>query len=180
MSHFQTEIDRARGVGQRADRDVVDAGGCDPPDVFQRDAATRFEFDVVSPQRQSFPNLSGYHVVQKDNVDAVDLDKSARLLQIVCLHFDANVWPLLAKPANLIREPGKPIEGGKVIVLYENHIIQARSMIHAAPGNYRCLFQCAQPRSGFARIQYFGRMISNRVNELAGERRDAAETLKKI
>src|SRR5206468_10712024 len=96
---------------------VIDAGGRDPPDVCQRDAAARFELDAVSSERQSFPNLSGDHVIQKDNVDALDLDKSARLIQIVSFHFDANVWPFLAKPANLIGKPGKPSEGRKVIVL---------------------------------------------------------------
>src|SRR5436853_911837 len=72
MSHFQPEIDRTRCICQRADGNVIDPGGCDPPDVFQRDAAACFELDAVSSQRQSFPNLCGLHVVQKDNVDAVD------------------------------------------------------------------------------------------------------------
>src|SRR5947207_11721009 len=63
MIHFQAEIDRARGVGKCADGNVIDASGCDPPDVFQRDATARFELDVVFSQRQSFPNLSGHHII---------------------------------------------------------------------------------------------------------------------
>src|SRR5262249_3734552 len=180
MSHFQPEIDRARSVRQRADGNVIDAGGCNPPDVFQRNAAARFELDVVSPQRQSLPNLSRHHVVQKDNVDAVDLDKSARLLQVVCLYFDADVWPFLAEATNLVGKPGKPSESGKVIVLYENHIEQTRTVINAAASDNRRLFQCTQPWGRFARVEYFGWMIANRVNELAGERCNAAEALKKI
>src|SRR6476661_1880938 len=140
MIHFQAEIDRARGVGQCADGNVIDAGGCDPPDVFQRDAAARFELDIVPPQRQSFPNLGGLHVVQEDNVDAVDLDESARLLQIVSLHFDADVGPFLAKPANLVGKTGQPSKSGKVIVLYEDHIEQAGTVIYAAASDNRGLF----------------------------------------
>ena len=124
--------------------------------------------------------MGGLHVVQKDNVDAVDFDKSTRLLQVVCLHFDADVWPFLAKPANLIGEPGKPSEGGKMIVLYEDHVVQARTMIHATASDNRGLFQCAQPRGRFACVEYFGGMIADGVNELPGERCDAAEALKKI
>src|SRR4029077_4473497 len=99
-----------------------------------------FELDVVPPERQSFPNLGGAHVVQKDNVDAVDLDESPRLLQIVSLHFDADVWPFLSNPANLVGKPGKPAEGRKMIVLYEDHIEQAGTVIDATTSDNRRLF----------------------------------------
>ena len=71
-------------------------------------------------------------------------------------------------------------EGGKVIVLYEDHIEQTRTVINATASDNRGLFQYTQPWGRFACIEYFGRMIANRVNELVGERCDAAEALKKI
>src|SRR5262245_53657003 len=101
MSHFQPEIDRACSICQRTDGNEINAGGCNPPDGFQRDTAARFELDVVPSERQSFPNLSGDHIVQKNSVDAFDLDESPDLLQIVSFHFDSDVRPLLAKSANL-------------------------------------------------------------------------------
>src|SRR6478736_2773899 len=180
MSHFQPEIDRACCVCQRADGNVIDAGGCDPPDLFQRDAAARFELDVVPPQRQSFPNLGRLHVVQKDNVDAVDLDESPRLLQIVSLHFDTDVGLFIAKPTNLVGKTGKPSESCKVIVLYEDHIEQTGTVINATASDNRSLLQHAQPGGGFTRIEYLRRMIANSVDELPGERCDAAEALQKI
>jgi hypothetical protein len=67
-----------------------------------------------------------------------------------------------------------------VIVLYEDHIEKARTVINAAASDNCGFFQYAQPRGRLARIEYFGRMIANRVNELAGKRCDAAEALKKI
>src|SRR5262249_9468026 len=127
-----------------------------------------------------FTNLSGHHVVQKDDIDTVDLNKSPRLLQIVSLHFDADVGPFVAKQPNLIGKPGEAPKGGEVIVLYENHVVQPGTGINATSGHNCGLFQCAQPGSCFACIEYLSRMISNRVNELAGERCDAAEALKKI
>src|SRR5262245_65999052 len=147
MSHFQTEIDRRCRGRQRPDGNVINAGGCNPPDIFQSDASTRFELDVVSPQRQSFPNLSGRHVVKKDNVDTIDLDESSGLLQIVSLHFDADLRPFLAKLANLVGEPGKSPKGGQVIVLYQNHVVQPRTVINATTSQNRGLFQNAEARS---------------------------------
>ena len=67
-----------------------------------------------------------------------------------------------------------------MVVLYEDHVVQARTVIHAATGDYGCLFQCAQPRGRFACVEYFRRMIADGVNKLAGEGCDAAEPLQKI
>ena len=67
-----------------------------------------------------------------------------------------------------------------MIVLYEDHIEQPRTVINATASDNRGLFQCAQSRGSFARVEYFRRMIPNRVNELPGKRCDAAEALKKI
>ena len=53
-------------------------------------------------------------------------------------------------------------------------------MINATASDNRRFFQYAQARGRLARIEYFGRMIANRVNELAGKRCDAAEALKEI
>jgi len=53
-------------------------------------------------------------------------------------------------------------------------------VINTTASDNRRLFQYAQPRGRLARIEYFGRMVANRVNELAGKRCDAAETLKEI
>ena len=86
----------------------------------------------------------------------------------------------LAKAANLIGEPRKTSERGEMVVLYENHVVQAKTVIHAATGDYGCLFQCAQPRGRFACVEYFRGMIADGVNKLAGERCDAAEALQKI
>src|SRR4051794_20336565 len=67
-----------------------------------------------------------------------------------------------------------------MIVFYEHHIEQAGTVINATASDNRRLLQHAQPRGRFARIEYFGRMITNRINKLPCERRDAAEALKKI
>src|SRR4029453_8098483 len=162
------------------DGNEINAGRCDSPDGFQRDAAARFELDVVSSERQSFPNLSWDHVVQENSVDATDLDESPDLLQIVSLHFDSDVWPFLTKAANLIGKSGKTSESGWGVLFYENHVVQPGTVINPTTSDNRGLFQHAQARSRFAGVEYLGRMISHRVNELAGKSRDTAQALKKI
>src|SRR5438132_837648 len=106
-------------------------------------AAACLELNVVPSQRHSLPNLGGRHVVEKDNVYAVHLDKSADLFKVIRFHFNPDVWPLLAKLANSIGKAGKSSEGGQMIVFYEHHVVQAEAMIHAAASNYRSLFQRA-------------------------------------
>src|SRR5206468_2796543 len=61
-----------------------------------------------------------------------------------------------------------------------DHVVQASTVIDATAGDYRGLFQCAQPRRRFARVEYFGGMIPDGVNKLAGEGCNAAEALKKV
>src|ERR1044071_6589958 len=180
MRHFQPKIDCARCVRQRADGNVINACGCDPPDVFQCDAPAGFKLDVVSPQRQGFPNLSRHHVVETNDVDAVDLDERSRLLQIISLHFDPDVGPFLAKLTNLIGKPGKPSESGQMIVLYEDHVVQTGTVVNATTSRNRSLFQYANPRGRLAGIKYFGRMIADCVDKLPGKSCHAAQALKKI
>src|SRR5207244_4375922 len=126
-----------------ANGNVIDSRGCHALHVFQRNAAACFELNVVPSQRDSFPNLRGCHVVEEDNVYAVHLDKSAGLFQIVSLHLNADVWPLLAKLTNSIGKTGKPSKGGQMIVFYEHHVVQAETMINATASDHCSLFQRA-------------------------------------
>ncbi len=124
--------------------------------------------------------MCGRHVVEKDNVYAGHFDKSADLFKIIRFHFNSDIWPLFANAPNSIGKTGNPFEGGQMIVFYEHHVVQAKTMINATTSDYWSLFQCAQARGGFARIQYLGRIISDSVDEFAREGCDAAEALQKI
>ena len=84
--------------------------------------------------------MGGRHVVEKDDVYAIHLDKSASLFQIVSLHLNADVWLLLAKLTNSIGKTGKPSKDGQMIVFYEHHVVQAETMINATTGDDCCLF----------------------------------------
>src|SRR5436190_4405774 len=118
MGHFQADVDCARGMRQTANRDVIHAGGRDAVHVFQSDAAACFEFDVVLSKRNSLPNLGRRHIVEQDDIDTLNFDKGTDLFQIICLHFDTDVWSLLTKLANSIGEAGKSLESCQMVVFH--------------------------------------------------------------
>jgi hypothetical protein len=124
--------------------------------------------------------LSGHHVIQEDDVDTLNLNESSRLFQIVSLNFNANVGPFFPKLADLIGEPGQSSERGKMIVLYQDHVVEPGTVINAATSQNRGFFQHAKPGRRFAGIKYFGRMIANRINELVSKRCNAGQALKEI
>src|SRR3954471_13074901 len=65
MRQLERKIDRARGVGERPDRDVVDTARRDLPDVFDVYAAARLELHILLfPERNSFTHFRGRHVVE--------------------------------------------------------------------------------------------------------------------
>ena len=67
-----------------------------------------------------------------------------------------------------------------MIIFHEHHVVQTKTVVAATPGNHRSFFQCTQPRCGFSRIQDLNGAISNGVDKLARQRRDAAQMLQKI
>ena len=78
-------------MGERADGNIIDAGGSDLPDVFQGHATARFKFYFVFAKRYRFPNLRRLHIVEENHVNAVDLQKCANLLERVGLNFNSNI-----------------------------------------------------------------------------------------
>src|SRR5256885_7723265 len=155
MRHFQVDVDCARGMRQSAHRDVIHASGRDAVHVFQSDAPACFEFDVVFSKRDSLANLGRRHIVEQDDVDTLNFGKGTDLLQIICLHFDTDVWPLLTKLANSIGEAGKPLESCQMIIFHEHHVVQTKPVVFSATSNYGGFFQCSQPRGCFSGIQNF-------------------------
>src|SRR6266496_1391627 len=180
MRHFQGNINCARRVGEGADGDVIDPSGRNAANVFQSNGAACFKFDLIFSQRDSLPNLSRRHVIEQDYVYTPNFNEATNLFQIVSLHFDANAGSLLAKLANPIGETGKSLKNRQMVIFHEHHVVSTKSVIRAATGNHRGFFQSPQPGSCFPCIQNFDRVISDRLDKLARQRCDAAQTLQKI
>ena len=139
---IQRDIDRRGCVCQCADGNVIDPSSGDALDVFQGDTPAGFEFDTIPSQRHNFANLCGCHVVEKDNVNAFDLDESACLLKILSLYFDTDVWALGAKLTDSIGETRKASKHRQMIVFYEHHVVQAEPMVDPTPSDHSSLFKC--------------------------------------
>src|SRR5436190_17170739 len=71
MRQFQRQVDRTRGMSQRADGDVIDSGGGDPAHVLQIDSTARFKFHLPLPRRDRLSHFRRLHVVEENDVDAV-------------------------------------------------------------------------------------------------------------
>src|SRR6266705_3771381 len=134
-------------------RNIIHARGRDAVHVFQSDAAACFEFDVVFSKRDSLSNLGCRHIVEQDDIDTLNFDKGTDLFQIICLHFDTDVWPLLTKLANSIGEAGKSLESSQMVIFHEHHVVQTEPVVLSAASNYGGFFQCSQPRGCFPGIQ---------------------------
>src|SRR5260370_30105916 len=132
MRHFQVDVDCARGMGQTANRDAIHASGRDSLHVFQSDAAARFEFDVAFSKRDSLANLGRRHIVEQDDIDTLNFDKGTDLFQIICLHFDTDVWPLLTKLANSIGEAAKSLETCQMAIFHKDPLVQTEAAVPPA------------------------------------------------
>ena len=78
---FEADIEGGGGVGDGADGDAVDAGQGDRADGFERDAAGGFEgdrlFAGLVAEFDGDLHAGAVHVVQQDDVDAIDLQHFA-------------------------------------------------------------------------------------------------------
>src|SRR5947207_4655142 len=110
MGHFQPNIDRACGVRQAADRDVIDSSGRNAVHIFQSDPAARFEFDAVSSQRDGLRYLSGRRVVEQNYVYSVEVDVRTNLFQVIGLPFDADVLTCRAETGHSAGKTGESFE----------------------------------------------------------------------
>ena len=118
MRQFQRNIDCARGMGQRADRNVVNTRGCNLADIFQSHSTARLELHFFPSERDGFAHLRRLHVVEQNDVDPFDLEKCSHLFEMVGLHFDPNPRTFLAQALDRAGESGEAGTGAQVIVLH--------------------------------------------------------------
>ena len=67
-----------------------------------------------------------------------------------------------------------------MVVLYHDHIVQAKAMIGRPTGDDGSFLKKAHPRSRFPSIENFRRGATHRIDEPARQRSYARESLEKI
>src|SRR5688500_20238828 len=83
-------IDRGGGVRERTDGDEVYTGGGDLVDRLEVDATARLKLYPAGTERDGLRELRRTHVIEEDDVDAVECEEVAHLCDAVSFEFDAN------------------------------------------------------------------------------------------
>src|ERR1700730_3590074 len=109
-------------MGERTDRDIIDSGGGALANALQCHAAARLKFYFVFPKRNRFAELGWLHIIEQDQINLVDLEEGARLLQTVRLDFDAQIRPFSTKFANRFDKCGESGMRREVVIFYQHHI----------------------------------------------------------
>src|ERR1700722_13102858 len=111
-------------MGERADGNVVDSGRGNLPNVFQRDTAAGFEFYLAFAQRDGFADFRRLHVVEKNDVDAVDIQKTANLLERVGFDLDLDLRSRFTHFSNCFSKVIKSGDRGQMVVFDQHHVEQ--------------------------------------------------------
>src|SRR5215469_9389464 len=123
MRYFQANIDRPSPVCKTADRDVIDAGGCNTVHILEGNTATCLEFDIVFSQRNSFANLSRRHIVDQDHVYSRNFNEGTNLFQVTRLHFDSDIWSSLSKLLDPVCKTREPFKSSQMVIFHEYHVV---------------------------------------------------------
>jgi len=152
----QADVHGAGGMGDGADGDEIDAGGGDGADGFQVHAAAGFGAGAAGNELYGAAQLGGGHVVEQDDIRARrgglgDLGEGVRL------HLDLEPGEFFARAGDGGGDGvGRfVVQGDEVIVLDEDHIVQAKPMILAAATGHGVFFEAPPAGRGFAGIENF-------------------------
>ena len=123
------------------------------------------------------------HVVQEDGVDAADLEDFAKLVQRVYLDLNEAGGGLGSTQcddlAECIGQFGEG-NGGEVVVLDQQAVIEAHAMVQPAAATDGVLFQQAVAGGGFAGVIDAGSCALDGIDEATGLGGDAGEALDEI
>src|SRR5436190_12434186 len=174
----QRQIERRRGVGEGADRDVVDAGGGDLANGLERDAARCFELDVGAhaiARGNRLAKLRRRHVVEQDSIDAGG-ERRLHLADVAALDLDRARRTLRAGEPHRLDEPAHERD---VVLLDQDRVVEAHPVIPSASGRDRRLLERAHGGRGLARIE--DRDPAVRARDISGgQRGDAREVAEEV
>src|ERR1700724_2703385 len=128
-------------MGGRANGNKVDAGGCDLAAILQSNTAAGFKLHFAFAERDRLTNLSRFHVVEQDHIDAFNFEKASDLLERVGLDLDLDSGMRVPKFSHRVRERVEPGTGDKMVVFQHDHVEQAEAMVRSAAGDDGGLFQ---------------------------------------
>ena len=136
-------------MGQRADRNQIDAGFGYSRDGLQRHAAGGLNNHAPANHRHGLAQIAERHIVEQHHIGAFR-QNLAQLLQRVDLDLDfyQMAFKILSGAQRALYAAGD----GDVVVLDQYRVVEAEAVIGAAAASHRVFFKCAQQRRGLARV----------------------------
>src|SRR5215831_13760208 len=136
-------------MSQSSDRDIVHASFSVSTDVFKRDSTGTLQRNASRRQFDSLPGLFGREIIQQDDV-GTGLNDAEEFIEV--MDFDFDFYQMAEVSASLRYGVSRGCVKCEVVVLDENTIEQACSMVHASTACHCVFIQNPQTRRGFARI----------------------------
>src|SRR5689334_17811004 len=172
---FKTDVDRRRGMRQRAHRNEVGAGCREFRNPLERDTAGDFDLRTATGPRDRLADVGGRHVVDEDRVGARD-KCSIHLVEPFRFDLHRHARPMRPCPGY-----GRTHAAGEanVVVLDQDRVEQADAMVGGAAAAHGVLLQRPQGRRRLARVENRDPTAAG-VDETARSRRHAREPLQEV
>ena len=176
----QCQVERSNRVGEGTGGDGVDACGGDIVDGVERDATAGFEPKSTGIEGDGLPELGQVHVIEEDQVDALEGKKVGELLERGGFQLDAHAGMILADAVDGGLEGGQGAIGGEVIVFDHHGVVETHAMVDTATGFDGFFFKQAPAWGGFAGIPDFDGIGFDGIDVAGGHGGDAGEALEEI
>ncbi len=178
---IEADVHGAGGMGERADGNVIHAGFGNGADIGEIDAAAGLGQGAALHFFHGETKLNESHVVQEDNVGGCG-DGLINLFECIGLDFNLEFGITGAGAGNGGGDGiGRFIaQGGEMVVLDEDHVIEAMAVISATAAGDGIFLKAPPPGSGFTDVEDFCVCASDGFDELGRQRGDAGEALDKI
>lgn len=167
-------------MGEGTGGDGVDACGGDIVNGVERDATAGFEPKSTGIEGDGLSELGQVHVIEENQVDALEGEKVGELLERGGFQLDAHAGMVLADTVDGGLEGGQGAIGGEVIVFDHHGVVETHAMVDTATGFDGFFFKQAPAWGGFAGIPDFDGIGFDGVDVAGGHGGDTGEALKEI
>lgn len=156
-------------MGQGTDRNIVDPGFGDRPHVLQGHAAGGLEPSPTMHQAHRLGQHFNAHVVQQEARNA-RVERFPDVLQRSGFDLDLEGGPGAPRPPDGLRKGAGEVH---VVVLDQDHVVEAEAMVGAASPGDGEFVKGAQPRGRLSGIENPGVRAGDGIDESAGQRGDS-------
>lgn len=176
----QCQIECPNRVGQGTGGNGIDPGGGDIVDCVQSDATTGFEPKPACIEGNSLSEFGQAHVVEQDEVNALERKKVGELFESSCFQLDAHSRVVFTSTIDRFLKGSQGAIGGEMIVFNHDRVIKTHAVIDSASCFDGLFFQQSPSRGSLAGVPNFDWIGLNGVDVTSRHGGHARESLKEI